>query len=637
MPTSTTPWLTLDRATIAQALRLAGAALLAFAIASVLHVHNAYWAAMPVWVVAQSSRGLLLERAFFRIVGTLLGAAFGFAILHLTGNPYLQLVMLSCVVALGGGFTHILRGVHSYGALLTGMTAAVVVLPSMLAPEGATLLALARVECTLIGVLVVTAVMGLFTPDSRRDAFYLRARQLAGDAVTFASFAVEGRADDETMAYERRVLAEMSDVDALASMVSAGSVEGYRRLRHVNALIMSAMSIMAAARAVRARLAYDEPLPKDLAPKLVELAAHLKSGRTGNIAADWTSANIEQARLADAIAQLQDAEARLFAEPDDADARSFSRKAAYLAPHRDWALARTTGAVAGAGCLISGGIAYFSGQPAAELTAMGVCIFSMVLGSLPVPQRAAPHMMAGVLVGVIAATFYRFVIQPHAFEGAALVLGVAPFIVLGSYMRANPRTTLAGIDANMCFMLASQAGMAPTGSAQIIAGSLSLLVGAAVVTGGFVLMPRRFDRQAREVARSIRTDLRRLIGDVTPERLADWHPQTARQVLRLMLHATRIGGRMGNDAPDGLLATLNLAHAIAILRTEAVADGAASSAAAAALRLLSEARHAPDRTATQMANEARAQPAGPVRHAMENVADCLLAALPLLRFADETP
>ncbi|MFA9438891.1 FUSC family protein [Uliginosibacterium sp. sgz301328] len=637
MPTPTTPWLTLDRPTIAQALRLATAALIAFAIASVLHVHNAYWAAMPVWVVAQSSRGLLLERAFFRVVGTLLGAALGFAILHLTGNPYLQLVLLSCVVALGAGFTHILRGVHAYGALLTGMTAAVVVLPSMLAPQGATELALARVECTLIGVLVVTVVMALFTPDSRRDAFYRRVRQLAGDAVTFASFAVEGRADDETMAYERRVLAEMSDVDALASMVSAGSVEGYRRLRHVNALIMSAMSVMAAARAVRARLAYGEPLPEGLAPTLVELAAHLKRGGAGAVAADWAHANIEQGRLADAVRQLQDAEARLFAAPDDADARSFSRKAAYLAPHRDWALARSTGAVSGAGCLIAGGIAYVSGLPAAELTAMGVCIFSMVLGSLPVPQRAAPHMMAGVLVGVVAATFYRFAIQPHAFEGAALVLGVAPFIVLGSFMRANPRTSLAGIDANMCFMLASQAGMAPAESAHIIAGSLSLLVGAAVVTGGFVLMPRRFDRQAREVARSIRTDLRRLIGDPTPERLGGWHPQTARQVLRLMLHATRIGGRMGHDAPDGLLATLNLAHAVAILRTEAVGDGPASPAAAAALRLLYEARHAPDRTAARMADEARALPVGPVRHAMENVADCLMAALPLLRFADDTP
>ena len=60
-------WLGLDRAAVGYALTLFLAATLAFAIASLFHVQNAYWAAMPIWVVAQAQRGLMFERAVSRI------------------------------------------------------------------------------------------------------------------------------------------------------------------------------------------------------------------------------------------------------------------------------------------------------------------------------------------------------------------------------------------------------------------------------------------------------------------------------------------------------------------------------------------------------------------------------------------
>jgi uncharacterized membrane protein YccC len=104
----------LDRAALAHGLRLAFAAWLAYAIASLLHVGNAYWAAMPVWVVAQSAKGLLIERGFFRFIGTLLGAAAGFGILERGPNPCLSLLLLGVWIACGTTLVHMLRGVHGY-------------------------------------------------------------------------------------------------------------------------------------------------------------------------------------------------------------------------------------------------------------------------------------------------------------------------------------------------------------------------------------------------------------------------------------------------------------------------------------------------------------------------------------------
>ena len=229
--------LRIDRPVLVRALVLALSAWVAFAIATLVHVQNAYWAAMPVWVVAQASRGVLLERALFRVVGTLLGAAVGFAILHVPVDPYVQFALLGLWVAVNGGLTHVLRGVHGYGALLAGITAAIVVVPSVLAPGASLELATARVECTLIGVVVATVITGLATPESPRQAFFLRIRLLSADAVAYAAGVL--RSGASAMGGEkRRILAEISEAEASARLILAGSFEGYRRLHDVDSLMV---------------------------------------------------------------------------------------------------------------------------------------------------------------------------------------------------------------------------------------------------------------------------------------------------------------------------------------------------------------------------------------------------------------
>lgn len=73
------PWLQLDRPALLHGLNMALAAGLSFAIAVLLSVDNPFWAAMPVWVLSQPYRGLVYERALWRIVGTLAGAGLGLA------------------------------------------------------------------------------------------------------------------------------------------------------------------------------------------------------------------------------------------------------------------------------------------------------------------------------------------------------------------------------------------------------------------------------------------------------------------------------------------------------------------------------------------------------------------------------
>ncbi len=604
----------LDRAALGHALRLGLSAWLAFALAVLLQVPNAYWAAMPVWVVAQSSRGLLLERGLFRILGTLLGAAGGFAILQAAPqHPYLQIALLSAWVAAGAALTHLLPGARAYGALLAGMTAAVVVLPSVLAPGHAWALAVARVECTLIGVAVVTLVTGLFTPAARRGDSYRQACALAGDAVGFAADALRdaGRAPAAGPAaageaLERRILSDLGALEAAALPLAAGSARGYRRLRHVQALVASSLAAMAAARALRARARRGLPVPEGLADALEARAAQLRRGgaaagagsdpfvagdregtasgcaadaaATGAAAGATATAGPAGAapgdaralpspleRLRAALDGIAAAEAALLG--DGPPERAAVAGPGPLAPHRDPIQARRTGLLSGGATCVAACAGLASGWGPGELAALGVCIFSMVLGSLPTPRRIVPTMVAGVLAGVAAATVYRFAVQPQVAGLPGLLLSVAPFIAAGALARASRVTALPALDANMCFMLASQAGMPAAGASAILQGGAALLLAAGGVAGLFLLLPRREDRQLAEAVRAIRDDLRRMVaapGDAARP-APGWPARGHRQILRLMVHLGR-AGQLGERAPRGILAALNLGHALDRLR-----------------------------------------------------------------------
>ena len=118
-----------------------------------------------------------------------MGAGLGLAFLHLP-NPYLQLLGMALVVGVASALTHVFRGALSYLPMLAGITIGVVVLPSVLTPDASLDLALSRVECTLIGVLVTTLLCSRTTPRSQRKHYYERVRVLAADALGLAAQAL---------------------------------------------------------------------------------------------------------------------------------------------------------------------------------------------------------------------------------------------------------------------------------------------------------------------------------------------------------------------------------------------------------------------------------------------------------------
>lgn len=551
-------WLGLDRTSGLQALRLTFAAWLAFTLAVLLGIENAYWAAMPIWVVAQPTRGLLLERAIYRVLGTLVGAITGFAILALP-QPQIQLLLFSTAIALYAGMTHLLRGTSAYGVLMAGITVAVVVLPAMLAPDHSWDLAWARVQCTLIGVVVVTIVLGISTPAIQRDAFYRRARNLAADAVTFVAQTLNNKHDPET---ELRILKALSDLDIEARPTSAGSLSGYRQLRYLDDLLLASLNLMAAGQAMVSGF---RPPPRSahaLSDYLHSVAEKLRGDGPTTLTLPDLPGRLpprRRARLELALLSLCQAATRLYQGRQGKVLPTSSTTT--LIPQRDWRLAMRTSATTGLASLTCAQMAILHPGSATELAALGVCIFSVLLGSMPQPQKHAPKLIWGVFAGILGATVYRLGVQPHISGFIELTLTLLPFILIGGILRASKRFAVPAIDANMCFMLASQAGLPAVSSGEVFSDSMALLLGSAVTALGFIVLPRTTARAERLTRNAIITDLHHLLRSTDTRSREHWLARAGRRILLLMTHIGSTDQK--NPAqPDGFLALLNLGQSI---------------------------------------------------------------------------
>ncbi len=550
----------LDRAALLHGLNLALAAWLSFSIAVLLSVDNPFWAAMPVWVLSQAYRGLVYERALWRILGTLVGAGLGLAFLYLP-NPYLQLVGMALVVGVASALTHVFRGALSYLPMLAGITIGVVVLPSVLAPEASLDLALSRVECTLIGVLVTTLLCSRTTPRSQRKHYYERVRVLAADTLRIAAHALGPAYAQRDQALFSRVRQEIVELDAQARVLAAGSLDAYRRLPYVDAFLYAVIELLAASEVIVRQRERGLLPAADYEKELLEQAQRLQDGQALRVlgkTAVRQDGQISLARLRRAMGQIQRAEQGLFAAraPARGGRQRFLTTPAISV---DWPLASRTGFISGLAAFCAGAIAYALASPALELMAMGVCTFSIILGSMPRPQLMSRTMFTGIAVGVVVASFYRYVVQAHLVQDWQIIVSVLPFLVIGGLLRANRPTSAWALDANMCFQLASQAGMTAVAWPVIIKESLPLLAGSAVVCGAFYLLPRRTHPRGQALVRRVVRELYPLIKRSRSRLFRVWRARVARQWVRLWHW-------MGEQTPHGLLSLINLGHGVVVLK-----------------------------------------------------------------------
>lgn len=318
--TSAPPW-------IFRSLQLGAAAAIALAAAVLMDLPNPFWAAMPVWVVAQPFRQDLVLRAVLRVAGTALGAAIGWWILTAIPSPAMQVAMLALTSGLGAALAYRIGTIYSYGVLLAAITVAVIVVPALDHAVDALAMAKGRLACTVIGVIAVTAITFLFTP---------------------------------------------------------------------------------------ARPDRPEPIPH---PSLERVVRH--------------------------------------------------------------------GVIAAATALLGGALLHLIGGPAGMGAPLSLSVFSLLIASSRNPAPLLAYMPTGAAIGVIAALAYRGMDAALPNPAGMALLLTFPFIAAGAILRSHPRTAPFGLDANMCFLLAAEAGTAGHGLTAHALGGIAMIAAAIVFTAAF--------------------------------------------------------------------------------------------------------------------------------------------------------
>ena len=141
------------------AAKTALAAALCWWLALHFGLHDGYWGAISAIIVLQSNFGATITASRDRILGTVIGAAFGFLFSLFGTLPWNYIVAVFAAVALCG-----LLGLRS-SSRLAGVTITIVMLVQSSSHKA---IALDRVGQVVLGILVAVAVTTLVFPDRAR-------------------------------------------------------------------------------------------------------------------------------------------------------------------------------------------------------------------------------------------------------------------------------------------------------------------------------------------------------------------------------------------------------------------------------------------------------------------------------------
>lgn len=247
------------------ALRNWGAMLLALYVAFWLQIDGASTAATCVGILALPTRGQMLQKAAYRIAGTIIGLTASFIIAGLLSELRdLLLVASAAWISLCVFAACLLDGNRAYGAVLSGYTVAIVTISNIDSPQDVFEAGVNRGAAITIGILAIAFTSELiFTPDIFPKVFD-KTKAAHGKVRAFANAALRQGASDpvEVAALLGEVTALRPDTTLLRLEQFAGDTQ------------------LAAARAAGASMVHQIRAARYVAPTLAEIGEPAENFRT---------------------------------------------------------------------------------------------------------------------------------------------------------------------------------------------------------------------------------------------------------------------------------------------------------------------------------------------------------------------
>jgi uncharacterized membrane protein YccC len=238
------------------------------------------WALTTVFIVGQSTSGMVLAKGAYRLVGTFVGAMVSIAMIGVFGQaPLLFLLCMALWLAFCTTGASLLRNHASYGFVLAGYTTAIIALPATAAPLGVFDEAVARCQEISLGILCASIASTILWPRRVEQVLAVQARAAWQAGVRAAASELLG--DDQRKGL-LEALSRLVAVDSQRDHAWFEGPKGRRRSQALRVLSRDLLSLLRAARGVaRQRMMLDETAA--VVPLIEEVAAALQQERLDDL------------------------------------------------------------------------------------------------------------------------------------------------------------------------------------------------------------------------------------------------------------------------------------------------------------------------------------------------------------------
>lgn len=568
-----------ERPHIMLAVRGTVATLAALSVAVLLKLECPYWAAMTALIVIQPTRGLLLEKSYYRLIGTAVGAMAGMTMLLSSRSPATLTILLALWLAGCVGIGNLLYGLRSYSAMVAGCTGAVIAMAGYNNPPHLQDLVFGRIACIVIGIVVSTTVTLFFTQRRSKRELLDRLRAATVTHIEWLALLVGGADEKELSALRQDLLVEIAEIESALDSAWAGSLDLKLRKRHVRSLIVSLLSLLE-----DGKLAGDGLIRQNsghtvwratLARHLEQVASQLaQRGSSSHEAAGLAQVVAESAvhlpLLGETLGELVEA-LQIVIDEWDLTAADIQRPASRaFIRHRDWqeagrAALRAATAIAAAGLFWQ-----LTGWAEGSLMLMATSIMVSIFSTHDRPAVMLSHIFRGATLGVAAAFLCRLMLLPGASSPLLQGLLAIPVLMVGMLALYHRRTALGAMDFMLFFLFVMQPGLPAVPPAQaFVTGGLACMggIGIAILSFRF-LLPIDPARRLRSILIAIVRDLKVMSASDSIPVVEKCRARMQHRVLRMLTHA----GKLEHDLSavvEGGLAALAIARQIQRLKETA--------------------------------------------------------------------
>ncbi len=444
-------------------------------------------------IVINPQSGMVLAKSFYRGLGTLVGCLASMALMAAFPQQRdLLLAGLALWLGVCAGGASLFRNFKSYGFVLAGYTAGIVILPVLGHPDQTFQSALMRVSEVMLGILVAGVVSDVIAPQRLSQALRGTIRAQFTGFVAFVRDSMAGSLErSELEKAHLRFVREVVGVENLRSSVvfeDAGVRVRSPRTRRLNQRFMAVSSSYQTLHHLMNRLQdHDHARAREALMVLFSVISgvleRVDTPRTVARQAAMLAWRLEgldttlQARAEPLRQRLERRDLLLDFDSGTELAVRFVRELrdyalayvdlAGLAPQRarvdradagfshgnDWLGAafttlRTTGVM-----LVLGVTWILSAWPGAADAMLNAAIVCGLMASTPRPVKSAASMCRGWIIGTVAAFVCVFGVMQHMDGFPLFVSGLLPFLVVGFYLHTRAPLVPVAKGMMVAFML----------------------------------------------------------------------------------------------------------------------------------------------------------------------------------------